>query len=314
MTCLRLFATTLTLSAALAACGDDTVAPLGGTDQGGAPGTGGGEGGESCEDKGGQCLDLPPGFEGPVQVNDSGVATCTSEAFVGAFEEEAIIALDAECGCVCQVENATCPLTGVAYADAACGSINTATFTLLDTCIDLPDVGATSPLSIEILNQAAPSADCTNDLAAAVVSPISFEPEVVGCNVNLDSCADGVVCVPQVGQYCVYSTTETACPAGFDEIHTLYREEDIDDTRDCECSCGDATIACTPMVSLFSATDCTGDLTEQNTADCYSASGAPGLLGSALVDDGMAASCETTTAVTGAIDITGPGLLVCCAP
>lgn len=305
-------AAVLALSAATSACGDDTL-PGGGSDQGGSPGAGGGQGGDDCADGGGQCLVVPAGFVGPVQVNDNGVATCVSEAFHGAFEASAIFAPDAICGCACAADGAACSLAGLAFSDGACEAVDPVSFELdAGACVDLPDVDAASPLGVQL--QADPTAaDCVNDLAPAMLPPIAFEPNVVGCNVNIDSCAGGGVCVPQVGRYCIHSTTETSCPAGFEESHTVLREADVTDTRECECGCGAATVTCAPAISLFSGADCTGDLVHLSVSDCHFARGTPPL-GSALVDDGLVATCETTTTASGGIDVTGAGMLLCCAP
>jgi len=294
-----------TLSAALVSlaigCGDDTG--TGGTGAEGGQGGVPSEGGASCEDKGGQCLAVPEGFKGPIELHDDGIATCTNPAFEGGYEEGTITAADAECGCACQPSG--CTWAGVAFGTTDCTGEPTSV-TIDDGCVPLPAGGPFSSVTVTVSD----AGTCENDAAPATIPPVAFDPKVDGCNVNLDLCDVGVLCFPEsVKTYCIYSTTETACPAGFDESHHVYQPDDLTDTRDCSCTCtGDPT--CDPATTLFSDDACA---TSNGTADDNCSNNDTQSAITALqVDDPIGSCGAPETEVAGGVTVTGPGVLVCC--
>lgn len=306
----RLIATLLI--ATLIGCGDDETTPAGGGGTGGSGG-GGAEGGASCEDLGGRCLALPDGFEGPIELHDNGIATCTNPAFQGGYEGDPFVAPDATCGCACGAPDAACELEAVAHDDVDCditGSISDVT--LPSGVCTAVENGADPTLGLVMT--ATPSGACISDEAPATRPAVAFEPKVDGCNVNLDTC-DGVVsCFPDsVKTYCIFSETETECPSGFDVAHRVVRTVDLEDTRDCACTCGGGDITCAPTLDLFSDDAC-ATAVSGTAGECVA--GEQGeAISSVMADGGVVANCSAATnEVTGSVEVAGSGILVCCVP
>lgn len=312
------FATTalVVLGASAIGCGD-SEGPLGGSggdETGGTGGTGAGE--PTCQDKGGQCLAIPEGFLGPIEIHDDGIATCTNAAFQGGYDDQELTFEPAECGCTCTSE-ATCTFTATAYDNGQC-SEGKALFTSFDlaedgSCTTAPILKLT-PVEGVFVGATPDTEECTNDGAQANIAPVAFDPPVDGCNVTLDPCEAGVICFPDsVKTYCVYSDTETSCPSSFPVERRVIREEDVTDTRDCTCACGDGTVDCSVDVALFTDDACTNELTAVQEGNCFSGDDGQDILsvtGTTTATD----TCgdATTENVTGDVTITGEGVLVCC--
>ncbi len=302
---MKLLTTSLGLFAALTlvACGDDTTNPGGGgSGTGGTGGTGGVE--ETCEDKGGTCLPIPLGFEGPIELSDSGATSCTNEAFEGTYAGEPYEALPAECNCACTADGA-CSLAVEVHTDTACMDGDTALPVAAGNCVAAP----ASVLSASIV---ATPGDCVSDGAPAFVPTIKFDPQVVGCNVNLDSCEDGVACVPSTRKYCFYSETETVCPEGFVEQLNVIRREDYADDRDCTCDCGSDGINCDPVLELHDAVGCTSNDSMDVTDGCVTTTSG-NEAASILADAVATGECTLTANATGSVTQATDGILVCCA-
>src|SRR5262249_26196693 len=113
--------------------------------------------------------------------------------------------------------------------------------------------------------------------------------------------------------YCVYSLTATECPAGFDEMHRVIQKVDLDDTRDCTCSCGfPVGITCAPTVTCSGDSMCISDFDSTVSGDCISGDGGESIVG-IEVDDGADADCSSVEHLpSGTVTIGGHGVLVCC--
>lgn len=305
------------LGASATGCGD-SEGPLGGS--GGEPpvGGGGGGGGEpTCQEKGGQCLEVPDGFLGPIEIHDDGIATCTNAAFQGGYEDEELTFEPAECGCACST-GADCTFEGVTVYDNSSCSDGKAFFQEFDlvadgSCTPTPNLKGIDRQSVLVL--AAPSTEvCVSDGVPANLSLVSFEPPVDGCNVTLDSCEAGILCFPDsVKTYCVYSDTETSCPASFPVERRVIREEDVTDTRDCTCTCGAGTVDCGAAITLFTDDTCTAELNQLSKADCYAGDDGQDIAGvTGTVTPTDDCGDTTTQNVTGDVTVTGGGVLVCC--
>lgn len=304
------------LGASATGCGD-SEGPLGGSG-GEPPGGGGGGGGEpTCQDKGGQCLAVPDGFLGPIEIHDDGIATCTNAAFQGGYEEQELTFEPAECGCACST-GADCTFEGAtAYDNGSCSS-GKAFFQGFDLPADGSCTGTPEFKGIDresVLAVATPSTEtCTSDDAPANLSPLNFEPPVDGCNVTLDACDAGVICFPDsVKTYCVYSDTETSCPSSFPVERRVIRDEDITDTRDCTCTCGDGTVDCTADITLFTDDACANELNQISKGDCYAGDDGQDIV-SVIATVTPADTCGDTATqnVVGDVTVTGAGVLVCC--
>lgn len=303
---MKLLSTSFGLLAALTlvACGDDT-STSGGGGSGGSGGSGGAGGvEETCEDKGGTCLPIPAGFLGPIELSDSGATSCTNEAFEGTYAGEPYEALPAECNCACTAEGA-CSLAVEVHTDTACMDGATAVPLASGDCVAAP----ASTLSVSFT--ATPGA-CASDDAPAFVPSIKFDPAVVGCNVNLDNCEDGIACVPSTRKYCFYSETQTACPEGFVEQLNVIRREDYADDRSCTCDCGSDGIACDPVVELHDAAACASNDSTDVTDGCVTTTSGDEAV-SIFADAGATGDCTLTEAETGGVVQATDGILVCCA-
>ncbi len=286
------------------ACGDDTTSAggSGGSGPGGTGGTGGTV--ETCEDKGGTCYPIPAGFIGPIELSDSGATSCTNEAFEGTYAGEPYEALAAECNCACTAD-AACSLEVEVHTDAACMDGSAALPITSGNCLAAP----ASVLSASVV---ATAGACASDAAPPFVPTIKFDPHVVGCNVNLDSCEEGVACVPSTRKYCFYSDTEAACPEGFVEQLNVIRREDYSDDRTCACTCGSENIACDPVVELHDAAACAGLDTTEVTDGCVSTTSGDAAV-SIFADAGATGDCTLTANETGGVVQANDGILVCCA-
>lgn len=298
------------------ACGDDTTSSAtgaGGT--GGGTSTGGAGGGElTCKQRGGDCVAIPAGWKGPVRINDD-VATCTSTAFNGGFDAESLVQQDPICACDCVAEGAGCTVTATLFSDAACSTMATA------QSLELPDGVCTAAPTVEgadagsfTVAVTSTSGSCVSDEVPADVPTISFEPTVVGCNVPIYACEDELdkTCIPSTATYCLYSETETACPDGFTDQHTLYASADVTDTRACGCTCDALDVGCAPSAAAWSDAACSVSQAVSDAMGCTTVT-APSALAALTVDAQLTATCGApTTAISGGLELTGTGLLVCC--
>jgi hypothetical protein len=289
-----------------AGCGDDAStggsAPVGGGGEAGSGGSGAGE--PDCASKGGACLPIPAGWQGPIELTDSGNTVCTNEAFRGTYAGEPFEAAPAACECAC-VGTSACEIELVGYGDGACGKDALEVAAVPDTCQAAP-VGA-----VGFTVTSSPSGACASDGANPNVSPIDFATTVVGCNINLDSCEPNVACVPDIRTFCFYSDTESECPEGFVDARDVLREEDFADNRSCSCSCSPGDVSCTPTVELFSDVACATALDAPTVDGCTSSETTPAAI---RVTSGVDGACERTENVVGSVSQSGAGILVCCAP
>lgn len=291
----------------LIACGDDDGAggSGAGTEQGG--------GGEApgCS---GVCLVIPEGFEGPIEIHDSGVAACTNQRFSGGYVDDAFTAPPAVCGCACGAPDAACEYEATVHENSDCSGSSLALDTTVGACLEVDELGVPAR-GLQLA--ATPSGTCASDGAAAILPALQFDPEVDGCGVNLDACEEGGtdLCFPvSVKTYCVYSETATECPAGFTDQRRVIRPEDMTDTRDCSCDCEPGDVSCEPTVELGTDTMCTAALDEAATGDCWAGPAGEAFLGVELTD-GVVADCgEPTQAASGTVEVAGEGVLVCCVP
>ncbi|MBK8938630.1 MAG: hypothetical protein IPM79_13585 [Polyangiaceae bacterium] len=289
-----------------AACSDDTVAPTGGGPEGGG---GGGEGGAPpvCT---GMCLAIPAGFQGPVELKDSGVAQCTNPDFEGGYIDGTFSAPEAQCGCACEAVNVTCQADATVYEDAACGGVGSELSADPPSWAEPPS--SASWLSVSVATNATGS--CQSDDGAAVRPAITFDQEVDGCGVNLDLCEGGDTCFPEsVLTYCVYSFVQSECPEGFEDERRVIQLVDLEDTRDCSCACGAGTITCSSEVTIFEDACVTG-LAATDAGGCVSADGGQPIAALEVADSFTADCGEPTTSPSGDVTVTGEGVLVCCRP
>lgn len=288
------------------ACGDD------GSTSGGGPAGGGGEagsggagaGGPDCAAKGGVCLPVPAGWDGPIELTDSGNTVCTNEAFRGTYVGEPFDQPPATCACACVAASA-CALELTAYDDDNCSTGALDVAVTPDACQAAP-AGATS-----FATSSSPSGLCASDDADPNVPALDFATNVVGCNINLDACEPNVACVPDLRTFCFYSATESECPDGFVDARDVLREEDFADDRGCTCSCAPGDVTCTPSVAVFADAACGVALGASTTDGCTAANGSPAGI---QVSAGVQGACELTENVSGTVIQSGAGILVCCAP
>jgi hypothetical protein len=288
------------------ACGDDASTAGGGpTGGGGEAGSGGaGAGGPDCVSKGGACLPIPTGWDGPIELTDSGNTVCTNEAFRGTYVGEPFDQPAASCECEC-VGASACALEITAYDDVACST------GALDVAVT-PDACQAAPAGgVGFTATSAPTGLCASDGADPNVPALDFATTVVGCNINLDACEPNVACVPDLRTFCFYSATETECPEGFVDARDVLREEDFADDRSCTCSCSPGDVSCSPTVELFSDVACGTSLGATVADGCTTAKGSAAAI---QVSPGVEGACERTENVTGSVIQSGAGILVCCAP
>lgn len=290
----------------LAACGDDTSSSTGGGAEGGG-GAGEGGGPPACS---GACFAIPAGFQGPIELKDSGVAQCTNPEIEGGYADGTFEAPDAVCGCACAGANVICHADATLYEDASCSGASTELAADPPGCAEPP---SGTWLSVSIATSATGS--CESDGAAATRPSVVFDPPVDGCGVNLDLCEGGDICFPEtVLTYCVYSLTESECPAGFEDERRVIQAVDLDDTRDCSCSCGAGTITCSSDVTLSEDSMCISDLAAAGAGGCVSASGGQPIEGLEVADEFVADCGAATESPSGSVSVGGNGVLVCCRP
>ncbi|MBL8739616.1 MAG: hypothetical protein JNK04_00935 [Myxococcales bacterium] len=309
-----MFRVALACALALSACtlDFDAVGPLGGEGAGGGViATGGsGDGGKpvsDCSDGGGQCLPLPPGFDGAVVLN----AGCGSAAKV--FDGFASYSFDdATCGCSCSAEK-SCALPGSAqvFGSALCqANGGTATFSVVDPCLDVPTLP--EALSVQLMGPPEPPS-CDTHEGAADVPPIEWGEPLVGCAFDSLGCGDDL-CLPSGDErYCFYRAIgggPVPCPAGLTDT-PVFEASDLTDTRDCDCDCGGKlSDGCgTPVWTLYSDDACA---TQVGVVQSL-CGGVDKELGSVEVAVASQVTCEQPEGATGTV-VGTPTLQLCCSP
>ncbi|NUP13879.1 MAG: hypothetical protein HOW73_48205 [Polyangiaceae bacterium] len=301
-------------SSFVAGCSDDGGTGAGGEGNGGQDTGGDGSGGAepACDPASDACIAIPNGFEGPVELHEGDETTCSQRGFEGGYFDAPFEAAPAECACSCDAVTAICHAEATIYDDASCSGFGTTIDADPPFCTELPDDGtAWLGVTIETYGDGV----CLSDATPGVRPPIVFDPPVVGCEVELASCGEGSLCFEGVAApLCIYSLTETQCPAGFEDEHRVLQVVDLDDKRDCECTCGEGIIYCDEAVSLGGDSMCIQGPNATTSGGCTTSTNGEPFVSIELEDSYTAHCSDVTYTPNGSVTVGGGGVLVCCMP
>ncbi len=279
-----------------------------------AGGSGGSSALPSCG-KNGFCVDVPSELGTLYRVTPDKECANGETAFRAGLDKDAvqIAAPDAECTCACSPsEDPGCPnsLTISLYDATQCTG-NVATRMLMGgQCLDVfsrKSAGFTNPGVV-------PNAPCASDGAPANRPPIELPNERFGCLEPVDPCEGTALCVPGDATWCVIGDGALECPAGLEERYAIVRDlpEELADTRDCACDCGQFTGACEGDVELFSDNECNTLVGSAVGGLCFSnPDNLP--LRRARLTMNTVGSCDVTESLSGAVTVT-PRIACCNQP
>jgi hypothetical protein len=232
--------------------GDDTQTPGDDTNSGGAGG--------SCD---GQCLALPDGWSGPVQISAGACGGDFPSAVVQAHR--GLTAAAASCGCACGDS------VGVGCGNAqeldydtasgfACPALAHSAAGL--SCQNIPGFAAEAGdrFAFEITSPFSPPGSCPA-MAQVDIEPWQWAETLSICGLAAPwpSCADATLCAPDVidGDLCVYQEGDGDCGdagAFTERVDGLFAS--VADDRGCTpCTCGDPEGHCrVATISFYDGT------------------------------------------------------------
>lgn len=219
----------------------------------------------------GTCLDIPEGWNGPVEGIDAD-GDAVTPACEGSFGQSEFVGFEgltadaAQCDCDCgDAQGAiNCPNTST-LTQYDNNVVNCVVQTpgdvaqIVEGCNDIPFYDdAAFRLIVPELNLAGVTCDPEESV---VVPAAQWASQVAGCGLAMapEACDEGS-CVPapsdESSRVCVWSEGDQECPAGdFTQRQVLYQS--VQDDRDCStCGCDDAQGSCSATVTLRAGEGC----------------------------------------------------------
>jgi hypothetical protein len=265
---------------------------------------------DDCPDV--SCVDIPPGWLGPVELRDDDSA-CEGAFSVGiASLKNKVEAEPASCNCTCTGVPASCDGALVTFF-ALPGCLSEVSIVELenDLCASLSNAAGAEAYVVE--PNLVPGA-CTSGVDSKL-PPASFEARrLCGLPAESAGCDDGS-CAPSAT--CVYMPGNVVCPNGFGT--PFMGNAGLIDSRGCEeagCGCTASGTPCSYVLELFDNQNCQGGVVGSTVSTAcsnisFQGGGDKGALFTASAGSTECGSTGIATP-TGSVTVSEP-MTVCCA-
>jgi hypothetical protein len=239
-------------------------------------GSSSGESSETAADCLGECINLGPGWNGPVVVADGSTPpACTSgeEPQFEAFSD--LVAPPAECTCSCGAADVECPETGDILNRGAPDAFSCVMFVspvwqdeVGPGCNDIPNALDLSELLLQVDQPGSLAGFSCDPLETTEVPAAEWGSGWSGCTADA-SVGECDVCDTQIGGMCIWQEGDVDCNVPGFPVKSLLHTG-FSDGRDCsDCSCGAPSGICSADVTYRSGDTCNlGNVGSGQAGDC----------------------------------------------